>query len=115
MTHGGSRCRNKHGHHHELSIKVAEQRCRSTRRQASGDVVSEREARTTEATDACHAVMPMQDWMTYVENTITQRFETLAREIEMLKVRMTKTTSKIEAGEGILVELRTVIKVPQEC
>ena len=77
-------------------------------------MVSEREARTTEAADACRTMKPMQDWVNEVKITLTKRFEAHERGMEALLVRMRDTTSSIEAGQGILVELRTVIKVSQE-
>ena len=53
----------------------------------SQHAVSEREARTR---DVCSAVELMEDWATDVENIATQRFETLAHEMKMTKVRLTE-------------------------
>merc|ERR1712012_951946 len=57
---------------------------------SSQEVASEREARSREVADVCSAVKSMQDWVTDVESTVTQRFEARARERESVTVRLTE-------------------------
>lgn len=93
--------------HTSASIAMLERNVDAVAKSSSQDMASERECRAREVGDLCSAVKSMQDWVTDVETTFTQRSETRAREIETMNVRLTEL-------KDIQFQLRSEIVKQQE-